>query len=187
MGLKVKRFLTSVNDANCYICWCENTGHGAIVDPAEFTEDMKRTISSNNIRLQLILLTHAHYDHNNAVDDVKREHPAPVIALHVFSDSIPEDGENTLRIGEEEIQMVAVPGHTEDSAAFIGKGLAFVGDALFAAAVGGTGDRAHFEQETQNVREKILSLPECAILYPGHGPATTVAIEKSYNPFFFYK
>jgi hydroxyacylglutathione hydrolase len=185
MSLKVKRFLTTVNASNCYLCWCPATGRGAIVDPAEFTAEMKEAIRENGIILEAIYLTHSHYDHNGAVEEVLQEHEVQVVAAESrLKGKRAADGD-VLNLGEEKIAVAAVPGHTPDSTAFIGSGLAFVGDALFAAAVGGTTDRARFEEETENVRRKILSLPDCVVLYPGHGPATTVALERTFNPFFY--
>ena len=183
MALRVLRFLTSVNAANCYICWCETGRKGALVDPAEFTEKMKDAITDKGIRLQAILLTHGHYDHDGAVEEVRREHNIQVFANRGYPGGRRVGDGEVLELGNERIRVAAIPGHTPDSLAFIGEGLVFVGDALFAAAVGGTTDRSRFEEETGHVRGKILSLPECTILYPGHGPATTVAIEKVFNPF----
>jgi len=186
MKPRVKRFITSVNASNCYLCWCAETHHGAIIDPSEFSDEIRGVIGQEGIDLQAIYLTHSHYDHNAAVGELKSEFDLPVVAV---SDEYPNetrisDGE-IFRLGNLEIQVAAIPGHTADSVAFIAEGVAFVGDALFAAAVGGTSDRRHFEQETSGVREKLFGLPPDTILYPGHGPATTVAVERAYNPFFY--
>lgn len=185
MVLRVKRYLTKVNASNCYLCWCEETLEGAIVDPAEFSEPMRREIRESGIGLQEIYLTHAHYDHNSAVDEVKAAFDIPMLSARSGGADIKVYDGDKLKLGQQDIRVVSLPGHTEDSIAFIAPGLAFVGDALFAGAVGGTVGRLQFERETAGLREKILSLPPSTILYPGHGPATTVAIERCYNPFFF--
>ena len=186
MKPKVKRFLTSVNASNCYLCWCPQTRHGAIVDPSEFTDEMRSVIDEEGISLKAIYLTHSHYDHNAAVGELKSEFGLPIAAAagEYPGEARASDGE-ILSLGNLELHVAAIPGHTGDSIAFLAEGAAFVGDALFAAAVGGTTNRRHFEQETSGVREKLFDLPPGTILYPGHGPATTVAIESAYNPFFF--
>jgi glyoxylase-like metal-dependent hydrolase (beta-lactamase superfamily II) len=184
MALKVKRFLTSVNASNCYLCWCTETKEGAIVDPSEFSEDMRAVIAKNEIKIVAILITHGHYDHDSAVEDVRAEHDVPVYAVNAYGNGSQVEDDDVIEIGESSLYVAATPGHTPDSITFIGEGVAFVGDALFAAAVGGTASRDLFEQETGGVREHILSLPDCTILYPGHGPATTAAVERAYNPFF---
>jgi hydroxyacylglutathione hydrolase len=183
---KIKRFLTSVNASNCYLCWCPETREGAIIDPAEFTSEMRSFIEAEGINLKVIYLTHSHFDHNAAVGELMDEFDLPVAAAEEEypNEAQVSDGE-TLLLGNLEIKVAALPGHTEDSIAFIAEGSAFVGDALFAAAVGGTADRRFFEQETTGVREKLFTLPPDTVLYPGHGPATTVALERTYNPFFF--
>lgn len=182
MALAVKRFLTAVNAANSYLCWCSATRAGVIVDPAEFTPEMKAAVEERGIELKAIYITHGHYDHNAAAAEVSRAYGIPTFAVgdHPGAAAVGD----ALSLGEEDIRVVAVPGHTEDSIAFIGEGLAFVGDALFAAAVGGTGSRAAFERLVAGVRRQLLSLPADTILYTGHGPATTVAVERCYNPFF---
>jgi hydroxyacylglutathione hydrolase len=186
MKPKVKRFLTAVNASNCYLCWCPVTHEGAIVDPAEFTEEMRGVIKDEGINLRAIYLTHSHYDHTAAVGELIDEFGLPVVAAsEEYPDAVEVSDGETLMLGNLEIKVAALPGHTEDSIAFVAEGIAFVGDALFAAAVGGTSDRRFFEQETAGVREKLLSLPPDTVLLPGHGPATTVSIERAYNPFFF--
>jgi hydroxyacylglutathione hydrolase len=184
MALKVKRFLTSVNASNCYLCWCGDTGEGVIVDPSEFGPEIQKAVSGNGVTLTGIFITHGHYDHDSAVGDVRAAHEVPVFAAGNYPGGRQVSDGDTVAVGAERFRVVSTPGHTEDSISFIGTGLAFVGDALFAAAVGGTSSRAYFEREVQGVREHILSLPDCYTLYPGHGPATTVAVERSYNPFF---
>jgi hydroxyacylglutathione hydrolase len=66
----------------------------------------------------------------------------------------------------------------------LGERIAFVGDALFAGSLGGTRSLANYDLQRRAVREQVISLPDATILYPGHGPATTVGEEKANNPFF---
>jgi len=184
MALRIKRYLTSVNASNCYLCWCPRTKRAAIVDPAELTEQMREDIDQLGLSVEAILITHGHYDHDNAADEAVRLYGARLFA------AIPKAGGEKvtegliITLGDEKLRVEQVPGHTADSVAFIGETVAFVGDALFAAAVGGTAGRDGFEQETSNVRDRILSLSPATTLYPGHGPATTVALERCFNPFF---
>jgi glyoxylase-like metal-dependent hydrolase (beta-lactamase superfamily II) len=184
MGMKIKRFLTSVNDSNCYLCWCDVTGEGALVDPSEFNDDIRQAIRGNNIELTGILITHGHYDHNGAVPAVREEFDATVYAAGNYPNGVQVSDDDVIEIGNVAFYVASTPGHTEDSVSFIAEGIAFVGDALFAAAVGGTSSRPYFEREVQGIRENLFTLPGCTILYPGHGPATTVAVESCYNPFF---
>ena len=71
-----------------------------------------------------------------------------------------------------------------DSVSLVLGQVAFTGDALFAGSIGGTSSEAANQRERANIRAELFSLPETTELYPGHGPATTVWIEKNHNPFF---
>ena len=184
MILKTKRFLTSVNAANCYLCWCPETLEGAIVDPAEFTAEMRQVIEEHGIALRAVLLTHGHFDHDGAAAEVASEFGAKIMAAGSYPGGERLEGGEIVTLGNATLRVEATPGHTEDSISFIGEGMAFVGDALFAAAVGGTTDRAHFERETEGIRGSLFGLSGDTLLYPGHGPATTVDVERTYNPFF---
>jgi hydroxyacylglutathione hydrolase len=184
MGLQVERYLTSVNAANTYICWCEGTREGIIVDPAEFTEEMQNDIVHLGISIVGVFITHGHYDHDSGLDAVREKHQVTIYAAGNYPESKQVGADDVIELGECGFIVAATPGHTEDSLTFISEKVAFVGDALFAGAVGGTSSRVYFEREVEGVRHQVLSLPHCTVLYPGHGPATTVGIERCYNPFF---
>jgi hydroxyacylglutathione hydrolase len=184
MALKVKRYLTSVNAANSYLCWCEGSREGIIVDPAEFPEEMVNDIVEHGVNVVAIFITHGHWDHDSGLDQVRAVHDVPVYAAGNYPEGKQVGADDVIELGECGFIVAATPGHTEDSLSFISEKLAFVGDALFAGAVGGTSSRVYFERQIEGVRHQILSLPHCTVLYPGHGPATTVAIERCYNPFF---
>ena len=89
-----------------------------------------------------------------------------------------------LEVGNLRFKVVATGGHTPGGMTIVHDQFAFVGDALFAGSLGGTQSLAAYERQRQAVREGILSLDDSVVLYPGHGPATTVGEEKRNNPFF---
>jgi len=184
MGLKVQRYLTSVNASNSYLAWCEATREGIIVDPSEFMSDMKSDIVNHGISVVAIFITHGHWDHDSALEEVRQVHDVPVYAMGNYPHGKQVSQDDVIEIGECGFIIAATPGHTEDSITFISDKAAFVGDALFAGAVGGTSSRVYFERQVEGVRQQVLSLPDSTMIYPGHGPATTVGIEKCYNPFF---
>jgi hydroxyacylglutathione hydrolase len=184
MSMKVKRFLTSVNVANCYICWCDETSEGVIIDPAEFTTPMLQWLNDHGLKLSAILITHGHYDHDSGIDSVTKNFDVPVMAAKQYPKGKLLKENDLIEFGNCNLQVVATPGHTDDSISLLGDSVAFVGDAIFAAAVGGTTDRQHFSQEVAAINEHLFSLPPMTRLLPGHGPASTVAVERAYNPFF---
>jgi glyoxylase-like metal-dependent hydrolase (beta-lactamase superfamily II) len=90
-----------------------------------------------------------------------------------------------IAFGEGAFRVAHTPGHTPGCVSFITEGMAFVGDLIFAGSIGRTdlpgGD---YETLIRSVEEKIFPLPDGTVLFPGHGPATTVGDEKRSNPFF---
>ena len=89
-----------------------------------------------------------------------------------------------LRVGECSFSVLHVPGHSKGGVVFLGHGVVFSGDALFAGSIGRTdlpgGDTATL---LTSIREQLLSLPDETVVYPGHGPETTIGVERRTNPF----
>jgi glyoxylase-like metal-dependent hydrolase (beta-lactamase superfamily II) len=184
MSLKVKRYLTAVNAANCYLCWCDETMVGMVVDPAEFTAEMEAFVTERDINLTKVLITHSHYDHDGGLDVVRKKYAVEINAAHSYTGGLIVAENDVVPLGNHFFTAYPTTGHTADSLSFVSREIAFVGDAIFAAAVGGTSNRDFFREEVTGIKKYLLAQPNSMILYPGHGPATTVAIERLYNPFF---
>ena len=112
-----------------------------------------------------------------------------------FPDTRIVGDQETFTLGKMAGKALRVPGHTPDSVVYSfeepreGKGsepvhVIFTGDVLFAGSIGGTAGSAMQEQEILGIRSRIFAIPESALVCPGHGPASTVGIEKRHNPFF---
>lgn len=89
-----------------------------------------------------------------------------------------------IRFGETELKVLHTPGHSPGGVCLLGEGVVFSGDTLFAESIGRTdfpGGSA--EQLIQQIKEKLMSLPDDTIVHSGHGPATTIGWERHYNPF----
>jgi glyoxylase-like metal-dependent hydrolase (beta-lactamase superfamily II) len=96
-----------------------------------------------------------------------------------------KDGEELPFGDDAKIRMLHTPGHTDGSTSFLFKSSLFTGDTLFAGSVGGAyGDASTYDDILNSVRSKIFTLPDDTVLMPGHGPPTTVGLEKAHNPFF---
>jgi glyoxylase-like metal-dependent hydrolase (beta-lactamase superfamily II) len=183
MAVKVRRFLTAVNESNCYLCWDAGSGDAVIIDPAEISDGLRAAVGEQGLRVGGILITHGHYDHVQALDAALAAWPATVYGRDAYPGGVVADHGHQITLVALSFTVVATPGHTDDSLSFLAPGHAFVGDALFAAAVGGTSGGVNFKRQRDAIRAHILALPDDTILHPGHGPATTVAVERCYNPF----
>ena len=193
---------------NCYLLWDETSSEAVIIDPGAEKETIKYWIDELNIVPKAILLTHGHGDHIAAVADLKQDYGIP---LYVGSpdeklladpsanisayfdhpiiapkpDHIVTD-EQTLSVGSIQLVVLATPGHTLGGVCYLegNNGWIFCGDTLFAGSIGRT-DLAggNHQQLISSIQEKILQLPDSVIVYPGHGPRTTVGTERNSNPF----
>ena len=141
------------------------------------------------LKLDAIFLTHTHEDHIADLDRLTAETDATVYVSEL--EKIP--GATTVRDGEAftvgglAITARLTPGHSPGGTTYVVEGLepalAVVGDAMFAASMGGVAPEKYADALKAN-RDKILSLPDDTIIFPGHGPVTTVGKEKRHNPFY---
>jgi glyoxylase-like metal-dependent hydrolase (beta-lactamase superfamily II) len=192
--------------ANCFIVWAESSS-AIVIDPGADPDIIMQFLKTNHISPSLYLLTHGHYDHVSAIGDLYRLMPAPV-ALHkddlkwTFSEdnqmppfyNVPQKPKEPiidLIDGIErsdanlKYKVIHTPGHTPGSVCFyfIGHNTIFTGDTLFAGSVGRTDLHGGNSRKLQSSLEKIETLPDSTIIYPGHGPATTLLQEKKTNYF----
>ncbi len=190
---------------NCYLVVAP-TGQAVLIDPGETWETFLRGVDAAHARLTGIWLTHAHLDHILGVGEVFAATNAPIylhpadLALYRnlpqqglwFGLRLPRPPEphfelahgDRLRVGDAEFEVRHTPGHSPGGVSFVGGGVVFCGDALFAGSIGRT-DLPGGEYATliRSIREQLLSLPEDTRVLSGHGPETTVAQEQLTNPF----
>lgn len=195
-----------VYQENCYILADPETGDAVIIDPGEDSDLFLRRMETEGFTLRAVWLTHAHLDHILGVKDVVERSGAP---LHMHPadrplyDGIAEQGAwlgvqapqppapdhelahgDALQLGGLEFEVRHVPGHSPGSVAFVGHGVAIVGDAIFAGSVGRVdlpgGDGGTL---LASIRDQLMTLPDETIVYSGHGPETTVGAERRTNPF----
>ena len=173
---------------NAYIVWDRGTREAAIFDTGADAAPMLEAVSAHDLHVLAIFLTHSHADHVQALSALKRK-----LDVEAWSSELePVRGTNCFRPGDlfnaghHFIRTRLTPGHTPGGTTFVIEGpvlqAAIVGDALFAGSVGGIHNG--YAETLGNIRREILSLGDDTILCPGHGPLTTVALEKAGNPFF---
>lgn len=191
---------------NCYVIACGKTGKAAIVDPGQPDPWIRSVVTEQGLQVEWILLTHGHVDHIGGVAWVQEWsgasmlcHPADRPHLQRpelngsawWGDPLPPlqpdrelvDGEE-LVLGELRLRVIHTPGHTPGGVCFYTPGHLLAGDTLFAGSIGRTdlpgGDT---QALVHSIREQLFNLPGETVVYPGHGPTTTIADEREYNPF----
>jgi glyoxylase-like metal-dependent hydrolase (beta-lactamase superfamily II) len=196
---------------NGFVIGCERTRTGVLVDPGYEVDQLLAAVADHGLEIRHILLTHAHLDHITGVAAAKDELHAPVylhrddlflyegaveqgamFGLRVSRQPNPDvfyDG-STIEFGDYEVRVHHTPGHCPGGVCLqlAGRNLPdthlFVGDTLFAGSIGRTdlpgGDYARL---MRSITEVLFPLGDAAIVHPGHGPDTTIARERTSNPF----
>ena len=181
----LEHFLLSVNETNAYIIACTETSEAAVIDPGEWNGLMAGFIKDQKLSLKWALITHNHSDHTGGIEAIRQGYPSVHTAAHALfpNTDLHLAAGDTVQVGKLNLRVLETPGHTADSLAFVVGNDVFCGDALFAGSVGGTGSRQEHAQLIRAIRKELLPLGDDMVLHPGHGPATTVLIERLYNPF----
>ncbi|MBN1368369.1 MAG: MBL fold metallo-hydrolase [Dehalococcoidales bacterium] len=180
---------------NCYIVGCDKTKEGMVIDPGAEAEAILRTINKGGLTIKLIAITHGHMDHTGAVEDVRRATGASV-AIHssdadsllrvLPSDRLLNGGENLI-VGDLSFSVITTPGHSPGGICLYGQRTLFCGDTLFNGSIGRTDLGGNYEQLMENIFTKLMVLPDDTMVFPGHGPETTIRAEKQSNPFLRMK
>lgn len=210
--LHIKSFAFNPFSENTYIVFNENK-NAFIIDPGDFSEVenniLNQFIVDNELKVQNILLTHAHIDHVLGLQKAFDKYKVPIL-MHELEKEIldrnpmdanrfgfffkPFEGEisylnenEIISLDEDDFKILHVPGHSPGHIAFYSEAQKFIisGDVLFEGSIGRTDLYKSDPQELlKSIREKLFVLEDETKVYNGHGNPTTVGFEKSYNPFF---
>jgi glyoxylase-like metal-dependent hydrolase (beta-lactamase superfamily II) len=168
--------ITVVNgilEENCYII--HNGRDALIVDPGSEGNKIIDAVKASNLKVIGILITHSHFDHIGALEDVKKEYPDAVI--------INNKNKGDQSIGMFKFKVIENPGHTEDSVSyyFDNNDILFSGDFIFKGTIGNYPDG--MEDDMVKSLNVFKYMSSNVSVYPGHGPSTTVKDEIENNPF----
>ncbi len=186
----VRRFpMPEVNGVNTYLVWLEESRQAFIIDPGGIADNIPAFIQETGLDVRGILLTHTHWDHIGGVSFFRDRFEVDVFAHAEAPDSrrlanrfVKET--EVLSLGDVEGRIWETFGHQIGHVCYqFGEHL-FSGDALYAGSVGGTIHAAQFVNQVEAIRRKLFTLGDNVRVWPGHGPATRIGLERRLNPFF---
>jgi len=195
--------------SNCYVIGDEKARKGIIVDPGADAEGIMSAVDRLGLSIDTVVLTHTHVDHLGATKEVIESTRAS-LAVHELEaqgqtyraitrmfgssmgeafDDMPGPGRklkegDAIEAGELRFKVLHTPGHSPGGLCLQGEGVVFTGDTLFNLGIGRTDlPGCSFDDLMESIRTKLLVLPDDTIVYPGHGPSTTIGAEKQWNSF----
>lgn len=202
-GYEIGRVVVGTLSTNCYVVKNKETGDACVIDPGDNLTLIQDLLHRMDAKCRLILLTHGHFDHILAVEDLRSDR-APV-CIHkedahslterdMFSNMIPYDPrpfeaadyvfdrEASYTVGNFTFYVIPTPGHTKGSVCYLFEDNLFTGDTLFKGGIG-TLNFGGDAYDMANTLRMLCKLPGDYTVYPGHDEKTTLSDEIAHNPF----
>ncbi len=204
--MKIEKILEPSFGENMYILVDEETKKCAVVDPGGAEDKILNYIKNNGLTLEYILLTHGHGDHIGAVKSIREKTGAKVIA-HIDEKELLNDNRKNLScmmphcgpqeldadiyvndkekltLGNLKLSFIHTPGHTKGGMCIRVNDDMFTGDTLFAGSIGRTDFIGGSYKELEKSLKKLSKYENDVKIHPGHGPSSTLGIEKTSNPY----
>jgi glyoxylase-like metal-dependent hydrolase (beta-lactamase superfamily II) len=202
---KIHTIVVGRLQTNCYIL--QSDSMALVIDPGDEPGRILRFLDDIAVKPSRIIATHTHFDHVLGVEAIRSALKIPFLIhrddlsmlesmqSHVRQfmgfnvppppkvDQFLNDGES-ITVGKDEVKVIHTPGHSPGSISLVGQGFVLAGDALFNQSIGRTdlpgGD---FDLLVHSITQRLFSLDDDTIVYPGHGPETSIGDEKLANPF----
>ncbi len=205
--MEIKTIVNGKLATNSYLIYCKATRQAAVIDPAEGVSQIMTEVNKLGLNLGLIINTHGHADHISGNKKLVEEYgcqiaissqDAPMLteiddnfAIYLGLDGQQPEPDRLLaegdiiQIGEIKLSVIATPGHTEGGIALYDndQGVLFSGDTLFKKSMGRVDLPGGNLDKIRASLKKLCRLPGKTIVYPGHGPSTTIDYEKEQNPY----
>ncbi len=203
--MKIQTLPVGLLETNCYLLTDEASEESAVIDPGFADASLEQAVLATG-RVSIILLTHGHFDHISGVEKIRQQTGAKVYLLEqdadlmanpelnlsamfcstplppVKADVLLQDGGKIL-LGKSVLEVIATPGHTHGSCCYKANGALFSGDTLMRGSIGRTDFPTGSMAAMERSLEKLKALEDDLVIYPGHGPATFLNVEKRRNPY----
>ena len=191
-GASIVKVSVGAMDNNAYLVTCSQTGETLLIDAANDADILLELIERYVPKLSLILTSHQHFDHWQALSAVAEATGAPTAAHQLDAEPLPVKPDriltngDTVKIGELSFDVIHLRGHTPGSVALALSGPAageatqlFTGDCLFPGGVGKTWKAGDFTQLLTDVTSRVFDVfPDSTVVYPGHGDDTVLGAER---------
>lgn len=208
--MRIEMLTVGPFQSNCFVAACEETNEAIIVDACDEPDVIVGFVRENKLDVKLVVETHAHIDHVSALAGVVAALSVPVLmhknemplyenlaaAAMMFGLAVPEQvtidrfvkGGEAIAFGNLTGRLIDTPGHSPGGLTLMFDDVdpprAFVGDVLFHGSIGRTDlPGADHGVMMSTLKNTIMNLPDSTVIYPGHGPQTTIGVEKATNPF----
>jgi glyoxylase-like metal-dependent hydrolase (beta-lactamase superfamily II) len=191
------------------VLWCDETKRAAAVDPGGDLDQIEAVLEAEGLTLEKVLITHGHIDHAGGAAELAERAGVPIEGPHpddkFWLDLLPEHGKSygftgarsftptrwlrdgdTVSVGNETFEVRHCPGHTPGHVVFFHRGrqLALVGDVIFQGSIGRTDlPGGNHQQLLRSIRENLFPLGDGVRFVPGHGPMSSLGIERQSNPY----
>jgi len=204
----LEKLVVGVLETNCYLIGCKKTKMAAVIDPGgeEKVDLILDILEKNNFGLKYIINTHGHIDHINGNNLLKAKTKALLLIHRLDTDMLVDANKNfssfmgkeiyspsadklleegdEISLGTLNLIVIHTPGHTPGGISLVLNNIVFTGDTLFAGGIGRTDlPGGSYQDLMKSIKEKLLILGDDKIIYPGHGPDSTIGEERKTNPY----
>jgi hydroxyacylglutathione hydrolase len=183
--MRLFNYYAVISFSNCYLLGPEGPGDALLIDPGIFDEGLLKLIEDNRFYVRHVLITHSHHGHVDGIRTLRKIYDA---TLWGFGPKLLEypvrkvEAAELLELAGFGIEVLETPGHSNDSVCYRIDRFLFTGDTLSAGTVGETASPYERALMLASIRGRILALDDGTFVFPGHGPPTTVGLERRFNP-----